>query len=78
MGKKKHNSILLKILLFTSQMTPECHIGSQWNSGEELAKRKSAGLQRRGDSQVHWLQHLSLLAWSCGWKNDIIKEDPYC
>lgn len=36
--------------------------------------RSRARLQRRGDVEA---QHVSPLACSCGWKNDIITDDPY-
>lgn len=65
MSKQKHSS-----------MTHGCHIESQWHRGKELANVNSTGLQSRGEVQSQWLQHLSVLAWSRGWKNDIT-DDPY-
>lgn len=49
-----------------------CHIEVR-----SLANGSRAGLQRRGEVQSQWLQHVSPLAWSRGWKNDIITDDPY-
>lgn len=55
-----------------------CGRGEKKKSGAtrcHMEVRSRARLQRRrGDVEA---QHVSPLACSCGWKNDIITDDPY-